>query len=234
VKDVVRNAGQITEVVIRDGKGGKMARQAVTTRTAGAVAAWLADRDRLAPTAGPLFCTISEGQATGYSPTGAALAPGRQVATAYVRQFVKRAGVKAGLRMDVHPHLLRHTAITRYLRANRDLELTRKFARHADITTTARVYAHLVHEDVVAGIANLPCEQAAAPALDLAGVLAELTPQQKQALAAALLADANGECRAARYRRARQNSTDGRQRFACHPQRPRGVWARAGGEDQWR
>ena len=109
-------------------------------------------------------------------------------------QAVREAdpGVKAGLQMDVHPHLLRHTAIARCLRANHDLELTRKFARHADITTTARVYAHRVHEDVLAGIANLPCEQTAAPALDLAGVLAALTPEQKRALATALLAEANG------------------------------------------
>jgi site-specific recombinase XerC len=188
-RDLLREAGQITHLAIRHGKGGKAAKQRVTTRTAAALAKWGEARAALGIGEGPMFCTVTTGAATGRSREGQRLVPGDRIATAYVREFVKKAGVKAALRMDVHPHLLRHTAITRYLRANKDLELTRKFARHADITTTARVYSHLVQEDVDRGVERLPGNGAPAPTVpDLAAALAALTPEQKAALVAALTA----------------------------------------------
>lgn len=156
-RDVVRQADQITHVLVRRGKGGKPAKQPVSGRTAGALAIWIQERDRLGIQGDVVLCTVSEGRRRSRFAVGAGeLVPGRALASAYVRSMVKQAGRQAQLEVDIHPHLLRHWAITRYLRANRDLELTRRFARHADITTTARIYAHLVQDDVDNGMAHLP------------------------------------------------------------------------------
>ena len=199
LRDVVRKAGQISEVILRQTKGGRPARQPVTARTAVALAEWLEARARLVGDASPvLICSISRGQAGGLG-SGGELAPGRALSRAYLGQALDRAGKAAGLRMRVHPHLLRHTAATRYLRATGDLERTRAFLRHADITTTARVYAHLVAEDVAEGqramerrAAGDVAEAAGGDVAGLVAALGELTAEQRRALAAALLGGADG------------------------------------------
>lgn len=192
-RDVVRKAGQITHVIIRNGKGSKTARQPLTSRAAVALAEWLEEREELGLGDGAVFCTISSGEATGHAAEGQQLEPGKRLNRHYVGQFVKRLGQKAGLGDRLHPHLLRHTAITNYLRANRDLELTRKFARHSNIRTTADIYAHLVQEDVDNGTARMekalqpePQGDGADVVKDLAAALATLTPEQRAALRAAL------------------------------------------------
>lgn len=190
--DLVREAGTITHVLIRSGKGGKPAKQPVSTRTAVAIARWLEVREAYGIGDGPLFCTVSSGKRQSHFAAGdGTLTPGKALSTTYVRNMTKVAGREACLTVDLHPHTLRHWAITRYLRANRDLELTRKFARHAKIATTAQVYAHLVQEDVDRGLAALPGNGTPEPATDatvteLAAVLQTLTDEQKKAVIAAL------------------------------------------------
>ncbi|CAN5192066.1 tyrosine recombinase XerC [soil metagenome] len=46
-------------------------------------------------------------------------------------------------------HELRHTAGTEFLRATGNLELTRKFLRHANVATTSESYMHLDDRDLV-------------------------------------------------------------------------------------
>ncbi len=150
-KDLVVEARQLKGVKIRNGKGGKSARATLTQRAAVSISRWMEHRARLVKTSA-LFCTISRGQATGFGDGD--LEPGRPVSDVYVRRMVKRQGLQAGL-TGLHPHLLRHTAITRYLRANRDLELTRKFARHSRVSTTSLIYSHLTDEDVVDGVRRM-------------------------------------------------------------------------------
>lgn len=156
-RDLVVEGGQITHVQIRHGKGGKTAKQPLTLRAAAKLGLWLQERAELGLFQGPVFCTISRGQSAGhFAAEGNELQPGRQISTVYVRQLVKRLGREAGLERSISPHTLRHTAITRYLRATGNLELTRKFARHANLQTTARIYSHLVQEDVDQGVKLLP------------------------------------------------------------------------------
>jgi len=176
-RDIVRQAGQITHVIIRQGKGGKTGRQPVTVRTAVALAQWEQERAGLGIGEYPIFCTISEGQATGHAAEGQQLEPGKRLQASYVRNAVKRLGRRAGLGDRLHPHLLRHTAITRYLRGTGNLELTRKFARHANIQTTAQIYSHLVQADVENGMAQMERTEAA-PASDPQGGLEALTAEQ--------------------------------------------------------
>ncbi len=159
-KDLVVEGGQITHVRIRNGKGGKTAKQPLTLRAAAKLGTWLQERAELGIFQGPIFCTISKGKAAGYfAGEDDELQPGSMVSAPYVRQFVKRLGREAGIERGISPHTLRHTAITRYLRATGNLELTRKFARHANIQTTARIYSHLVQEDVDNGVRLLPGSQ---------------------------------------------------------------------------
>lgn len=154
-RDLVVEARHFTAVRVRNGKGGKSAKATLTQRAAVAISRWMNQRAGLVETP-HLFCTISRGQATGFGDGD--LQPGRAVSHVYVRQMIKRQGVKAGLGEGVHPHLLRHTAITRYLRTNRDLELTRRFARHALVSTTSRIYSHLTDEDVADGVRRMEGE----------------------------------------------------------------------------
>lgn len=150
-RDLVAEAGQLVAVRIRNGKGGKQAKMPLTQRAAVAISRWIEHRQGLVDSS-HLFCTISTGQATGFGDGD--LQPGRAVSHSYIRKMIKRQGRKAHL-PDIHPHLLRHTAITRYLRANRDLELTRRFARHSHVSTTSRIYSHLADEDVAAGVERM-------------------------------------------------------------------------------
>ena len=155
-RDLVVEGGAITHVRIRHGKGGKAARQPLTLRAAAKLGIWLQERAKQGFFQGPIFCTVSQGRSAGHFAEEERLSPGRAISTVYVRQLVKRLGLAAGIERDISPHTLRHTAITRYLRANGNLELTRKFARHSNIQTTARIYSHLVQEDVDQGVRLLP------------------------------------------------------------------------------
>jgi hypothetical protein len=74
------------------------------------------------------------------------------------------------------------------------LELTRKFARHSDVQTAARVYSHLTQDDVDAGMAKLPGNgmngaQAQDGVTALAEALRTLTLEQSKAPAEALLSE---------------------------------------------
>jgi integrase/recombinase XerD len=150
--DLVMEAGQLTHLRIRAGKGGKPGQVALTQRAAVKLARWLQTREARGRA---VFCTISAGQATGYA-AGQELRPGQAVSPRYVRQMVGRLAKRAGLEGRVTPHTLRHTFATRLLRATGNLEVTRKALRHARVQTTAGTYAHLVQEDVDRGIRQLP------------------------------------------------------------------------------
>jgi len=156
-RDLLTEGGQITHLLIRRAKGGKRAKQPLTRRAAAKLGVWLEARERLGLGKGHVFCTISEGRSAGhFSAEGQDLQPGRPLSTGYVNQLVKRLAARAGIERNISPHTLRHTAFTRYLRATGNLELARKYARHAHISTTAMTYAHLVQEDVDEGMRRMP------------------------------------------------------------------------------
>ena len=49
-------------------------------------------------------------------------------------------------------HELRHTAGNEFRRATGDLELTRKFMRHASISTTSEHYMHADQDELIAAM----------------------------------------------------------------------------------
>jgi integrase/recombinase XerD len=175
------------------GKGGKAARLPVSTRAAARLDTWLETRARLGIGAGPVFCTITTGQAPGLAEDGATLEPGGALNPRYVRELVARTAARAGIERRITPHTLRHTFATHMLRDGVSLEKTAKAMRHSRTTTTSEVYSHLMPEDVEREIMNL---HATAPeptpdpeTLALAKALQALPAEQKAAIRAALGGD---------------------------------------------
>lgn len=108
-----------------------------------AVDLWQEKRSALGIGAGPLFCTISQGvRSTGFARDGGSLTPGEPLNSRYVRSLVKRLGRQAGIIKDVHPHMLRHTALTRLYDETRDLRMVQMVAGHQSARVTER-YTHV-------------------------------------------------------------------------------------------
>jgi site-specific recombinase XerD len=119
----------------------------LTPATRQALERWQEKRAALGIRGGPLFCTVSEGQATGFG-EGSELRPGQPVDPRYIRQLVARLAKKAGIERRVHPHMLRHTALTALYDKTRDLRLVQHVAGHSTSRHTER-YTH-VHPVAVA------------------------------------------------------------------------------------
>ena len=119
----------------------------LTPATRQALERWQEKRAALGVTGGPLFCTVSAGQATGFG-EGGELQPGQPVDPRYIRQLVARLAKKAGIDRRVHPHMLRHTALTALYDKTRDLRLVQHVAGHSTSRHTER-HTH-VHPVAVA------------------------------------------------------------------------------------
>lgn len=121
----------------------------LTAATRAALAAWQAHRDALGIKGGPLFCTVSTGtRKARFSEGDGELRAGEPLDSRYVRDLVKRLAAKAGIGRDVHPHMLRHTALTNLYDKTQDLRLVQEVAGHSNSRTTER-YTH-VHPVAVA------------------------------------------------------------------------------------
>jgi integrase len=130
---------------------GKQDRQAIplTPETRLALEHWQALRTALGIHGGPLFCTVSKGQATGqFAKAGTVLRPGQRLDARYIRDLVKRLAEKAGIERRIHPHMLRHTALTALYDTTRDLRMVQEVAGHTTSRMTER-YTH-VHPLAVA------------------------------------------------------------------------------------
>jgi site-specific recombinase XerD len=146
------NGGQVKVWVLRlprRATKGKRNRQGIplTAATRQALDRWREQRAALRVKGGPLFCTVSKGQATGFG-EGAKLRPGQPLDSRYVRQLVARLADKAGIDRRVHPHMLRHTALTALYDKTRDLRMVQDVAGHSTTRHTER-YTH-VHPLAVA------------------------------------------------------------------------------------
>ena len=109
------------------GKGSKTRIVPVGAPALAAVAAWLPLRAKLAgPSERALFVTR----------TGARLAPRE------VQRRIKRWATLAGLEVDVHPHMLRHSFASHVLQSSGDLRAVQEMLGHASIAST-QVYTHL-------------------------------------------------------------------------------------------
>lgn len=134
------------------GKGAKDRTVPLDPQTAQALDAWREVRKKRGIRTRALFTTITEraeGTATiAGREVDARTRAGKPVSSVYVRQMVKRYGERAGLEKDVHPHTLRHTAATTWLRQGFNLREVQKLLGHSSPATT-EVYTHVFDEDLV-------------------------------------------------------------------------------------
>lgn len=72
--------------------------------------------------------------------------PGELYSPSSIRQIVKRAAEKAGIKKAVHPHSLRHAFATHMLEQGANLKLIQKLLGHTSLRSTM-VYLHLAAID---------------------------------------------------------------------------------------
>ncbi|HUP28718.1 MAG TPA: tyrosine recombinase XerC [Usitatibacter sp.] len=109
------------------GKGSKARIVPVGTAAIDAISRWLPVRSTLAaPGESALFVGKS----------------GRRMAPREVQRRIKRWALAAGLQIDVHPHMLRHSFASHVLQSSGDLRAVQEMLGHASIAST-QVYTHL-------------------------------------------------------------------------------------------
>jgi len=109
------------------GKGSRTRIVPVGSAALAAIAKWLPERSKLArPGETALFVGLS----------------GRRLAPREVQRRIKRWAAAAGLDVDVHPHMLRHSFASHVLQSSGDLRAVQEMLGHASIAST-QVYTHL-------------------------------------------------------------------------------------------
>jgi len=109
------------------GKGAKTRIVPVGAHALAAIDAWLPQRKEMAkPGENALFV----GRA------------GRRLSPREVQKRIKRWAAAAGLEVDVHPHMLRHSFASHVLQSSGDLRAVQEMLGHASIAST-QVYTHL-------------------------------------------------------------------------------------------
>ena len=66
----------------------------------------------------------------------------QRISTRSVQNIIKKRALNAGIKINVHPHMLRHAAATHFLQSSHDLRTTQEFLGHKSIKST-QVYTHL-------------------------------------------------------------------------------------------
>lgn len=67
---------------------------------------------------------------------------GQRISARSVQEMVKKRALEVGIKVSVHPHMLRHAAATHFLQSSHDLCSTQEFLGHESIKST-QVYTHL-------------------------------------------------------------------------------------------
>ena len=59
-----------------------------------------------------------------------------------IQEMIKKRALEVGIKINVHPHILRHAAATHFLQSSHDLRSVQAFLGHESIKST-QVYSHL-------------------------------------------------------------------------------------------
>lgn len=196
-QDVRREGGRIALEVC--GKGDKDRTVPLPDHAGETLEAWMAKRRDLGIGNGFIFCTVSSGTSIHPKATSAGLGdelteteliPGRPISTRYVQNLVPRLAKKAGIEKRVTPHVLRHTAATRMLKAIGDVRRVQEFLGHSDVSTT-QIYTEVLASDVADAVDAVPdveaedkpqCEATSEADTLAAQVFAALPPEVREAL----------------------------------------------------
>ena len=69
----------------------------------------------------------------------------------YLRAMVKRRAKNAGIKKDVHPHMLRHSFATDLLRESKNIRLVQKALGHSHLSTTM-IYTHIYDDELASAM----------------------------------------------------------------------------------
>lgn len=123
------------EIRVDNGKGGKDRVVPTDEATLEILDRWKAVR----PRSDWLFCTLD----------------GDRMDSGYVRKMVARYGVKAGIEIRCHPHLLRHTCASELLEEGFTLVEVQAVLGHERLETTA-IYQHVANTRLRSLMVNRP------------------------------------------------------------------------------
>ena len=123
LQHVERDSGEVRVT----GKGSKTRIVPIGAPALAALAAWLVVRAKVAK---PGEAAIFVGRS------------GRRLSPREVQKSIKRRALLAGLDLDVHPHMLRHSFASHVLQSSGDLRAVQEMLGHASIAST-QVYTHL-------------------------------------------------------------------------------------------
>ena len=66
----------------------------------------------------------------------------KRISVRTVQSMIKKRANSVGIKVDVHPHMLRHAAATHFLQSSHDLRSVQEYLGHKSIKST-QVYTHL-------------------------------------------------------------------------------------------
>jgi site-specific recombinase XerD len=197
--DVRREGGRVL-LDVRAGKGDKDRTVPLPDHVAETLDAWMVARRALGIGPGRVFCTIRKGRSVhpvattnGFAAgrvTESELTPGDPLSARYVQALVARLARRAGLEKRVTPHVLRHTAATRTLRAHGDVRRVQDLLGHSNVATT-QIYTHVDAAEVAEAVDLVPDVEAydrAEPAPAAGAEAAQVAAQVLAALPAELRA----------------------------------------------
>lgn len=72
---------------------------------------------------------------------------GRPLTREWIWRVVRKVARQAGIRKDIHPHMLRHSFASHLLAHGADLRVIQELLGHADIATT-QIYTHVSHDQL--------------------------------------------------------------------------------------
>ncbi len=128
VHDLAEEGGHKVATIV--GKGRKTARVPLAAPTWTAVQTWMTAANI---SSGPIFIGVNKGDVAVH---------GSAISQQAAWKRLQRLALQADIVRKIHPHLLRHTAVTEALKGGVALHLVQDFARHADPRTTRRYDSH--------------------------------------------------------------------------------------------
>ena len=128
-----------TSIRVLHGKGDRSRTVGIDQGALDIIKAWVVERERRGFTrTQPLFCTQT----------------GKAMSGSYVREQIKRLGIKAGIAKRVHAHGLRHTHAFELMMEGIPISIIQRQLGHASLATTDTYLSHIAPKHVIEAISG--------------------------------------------------------------------------------